>query len=256
MGALHSGHAALLKAARTECATVAASLFVNPAQFGPDEDFDTYPRDTERDLAAMEREGVDFVFAPAVEEIYPPGFDTQVSVGALSQRLEGLSRPGHFQGVATVICKLISIARPDRAYFGQKDAQQLAVVRRVSDDLNLGAEIVAVSTVRESDGLAASSRNRHLRQDQRVAALGLSAAVLAAREAVKNGEADGDALRNLMRSEMESRGVRVDYTSVADPDSFRELKQVDGPAIALVAGWVGNIRLIDNEPLSTVACQR
>ncbi len=254
MGALHAGHAALLRAARSECATVAASIFVNPAQFGPGEDYDSYPRDTDGDLAAMERGGVDVVFAPDVAEMYPAGFDTTVSVGALSARLEGESRPGHLAGVATVVCKLLSIARPDRAYFGRKDAQQLLVVRRMAGDLGLGAEIVAVPTVREPDGLAASSRNARLGPGERAAALGLRAALRAAGEALGRGTRDAGALREAMRREMEASGAGVDYVSVADPETLRELERVDGPALALVAGYAGGTRLIDNERLGGVGC--
>ena len=162
MGALHEGHLALVRQARRENATVAASIFVNPTQFGPQEDLATYPRDLERDLKLLEAEGVDLVYAPAPEEVYPPGFDTWVEPGALAERLEGMVRPGHFRGVATVVTKLFNVVRPDRAYFGQKDGQQLAVIRQLVRDLNLGIEIVAVPTVRDADGLALSSRNTYL----------------------------------------------------------------------------------------------
>ena len=254
MGALHAGHAALLRAARAECATVAASIFVNPAQFGPGEDLETYPRDMEGDLSAMEREGVDVVFCPSVEEMYPAGFDTTVSVGALSERLEGRSRPGHLSGVATVVCKLICLARPDRAYFGRKDAQQLLVVRRMAADLGLGARIVEVPTVRDPDGLAASSRNARLGPAERAAALGLCAALGAARAELGRGVRDAAALREAMRREMEASGAAVDYVSVADPETLRELGRVEGRALALVAGSVGGVRLIDNEPLRPLGC--
>jgi pantoate--beta-alanine ligase len=255
MGALHAGHVALLRAARAECEFVTASIFVNPAQFGPDEDLATYPGNRERDLAVMEREGVDIVFAPATPEIYPDGFDTTVSVGRLSQRLEGESRPGHFQGVATVVCKLLAIARPDRAYFGEKDAQQLLVIQRMTADLALGVQIVPVPTVREPDGLALSSRNAGLTDDERAAALGLYAGLSRAHKLRRDGESDAETLRQAMRTEMGKRGVRVDYVSVADPQTLDEigeigkLAEVNGPALALVAGFVGETRLIDNMAL-------
>ena len=249
MGALHGGHVALLRAARAECATVVASIFVNPAQFGPDEDFSTYPRDTHRDLAIMEEEGVDTVFAPSTDEIYPAGFDTTVSVSRLSRRLEGESRPGHLDGVATVVCKLLAITRPDRAYFGQKDAQQLLVVRRLTGDLGLGAEITGVPTVRENDGLALSSRNSGLNGDERAAALGLYAGLQSAAALRADSETDADVLRRAMRQEMEATCARVDYVSIADAESLEELVEITGPALALVAGFVGETRLIDNVAL-------
>ncbi len=252
MGALHAGHVALLGAARTDCDTLTASIFVNPAQFGPGEDLATYPGNRQHDLAIMEEEGVDLVFAPATPEIYPEGFDTTVSVGRLSHRLEGESRPGHFQGVATVVCKLLALARPDRAYFGEKDAQQLLVVRQMNADLGLGAEIVAVPTVREPDGLALSSRNAGLTGAERIAAVGLYAGLALARQLRCEGESNAEVLRDAMRSEMDSRGVRMDYVSVADPktlDELDELADVTGTALALVAGFVGDTRLIDNMAL-------
>lgn len=252
MGALHAGHVALLGAARTDCDTLTASIFVNPAQFGPGEDLATYPGNRQHDLAIMEEEGVDLVFAPATPEIYPEGFDTTVSVGRLSHRLEGESRPGHFQGVATVVCKLLALARPDRAYFGEKDAQQLLVVRQMNADLGLGAEIVAVPTVREPDGLALSSRNAGLTGAERIAAVGLYAGLALARQLRCEGESNAEVLRDAMRSEMDSRGVRMDYVSVADPktlDELDELADVTGTALALVAGHVGDTRLIDNMAL-------
>lgn len=249
MGALHAGHVALLRAARAECELVTASIFVNPAQFGPDEDLATYPGDRERDLAIMKQEGVDLVFAPGADEIYPDGFDTTVSVGRLSRRLEGESRPGHFQGVATVVCKLLTLTRPDRAYFGEKDAQQLLVVRRMAADLAFRVEIVAVPTVREPDGLALSSRNAGLSADERVAAVGLYAGLSLAEKLRREGELNAEVLRDAMRTEMSNRGVRVDYVSIADPQTLDELDEMTGPALALVAGFVGETRLIDNMAL-------
>ena len=249
MGGLHAGHVALLRAARAECATSVASLFVNPTQFGPGEDYESYPRNRPGDLAIMEREGVDLVYAPAVAGMYPEGFDTTVSVGRLTRRLEGASRPGHLRGVATVVCKLISTVRPQKAYFGRKDAQQLLVVRRMVEDLCLGAEIVAVPTVRERSGLALSSRNFSLGEAERRAALGLYEGLCAARSIRAGGEQDAGRIREAMRRAMHERGVTVDYVSVADPNTLEELETIDGPALALVAGFVGKTRLIDNESI-------
>ena len=250
MGALHAGHQALLRAARDECATVAASIFVNPAQFGPSEDLASYPRDRQGDLAMMRKEGVDVVFTPALNEVYPAGFATSVLVGELADRLEGASRPGHFSGVATVVCKLLAIARPDRSYFGQKDAQQLLVIRRLNDDLNLGATVVSVPTVREADGLALSSRNAYLSASERRSALAIIASLRLAGSLRAEGETDGETVRRAMRREIETRGARVDYVSIADPETLEELGTLPrGPALALVAAFVGQTRLIDNLPI-------
>ncbi len=246
MGALHAGHIALLRSAKSDCGTVAASIFVNPAQFGSAEDFATYPGNRQHDLTVLEEEGVDVVFTPPTGEMYPTSFDTTVSVGRLAQRLEGASRPGHFDGVATIVCKLLAIARPDRAYFGWKDAQQLLVVRRMSQDLNLGAQIVAVPTVRETDGLALSSRNTALDADERASALGLYAALNRAKTLRSDGETDTDVLKSAMRLEMEMSGIVIDYASITDPETLGEVAEITGPALALVAGFVGDTRLIDN----------
>ena len=249
MGGLHAGHTALLRAARAQCATSIASLFVNPTQFGPGEDYASYPRNRPRDLSIMEQEDVDLVYAPTVEEMYPEGFDTTVSVGRLAQRLEGVSRPGHLRGVTTVVCKLISAVRPQRAYFGCKDAQQLLAVRRMAEDLCLGVEIVAVPTVREPDGLALSSRNINLGGAERRAALGLREGLCVAKSIRAAGEQDAGQIREAMRRAMRERGVAVDYVSVADPRTLDELETINGPALALVAGFVGKTRLIDNESI-------
>jgi pantoate--beta-alanine ligase len=224
MGALHAGHRALLRRARAECDEVVMSLFVNPAQFGPGEDFDRYPRDEARDRAIAAAEGVDRVFAPTVAEMYPDGFSTTVSVGALGTVFEGAYRPGHFDGVATVVLKLFAAVRPDAAYFGEKDAQQLAVIRRMTADLGLGVEIRAVETVREDDGLALSSRNAYLSPDERRRAPSLHRA-LAARDA---DLVEGD----------------VDYVAVVDPDTFAEVDPRPG-ALVIGAARFGSTRLID-----------
>ena len=225
MGALHEGHRALLRAARADNDRVVMSLFVNPTQFGPDEDFLRYPRDEATDRAVAATEGVDEVFAPAVEEMYPDGFATTVSVGALASRYEGAARPGHFDGVATVVLKLFERVRPDRAYFGQKDAQQVAVVRRMVRDLDLGVEIGTVPTVREPDGLALSSRNIFLGPEQRRRAASLHRALEAQDPTLVEGE--------------------LDYLAVVDPDTFDEVAPRPG-ALVIGAARFGTTRLIDN----------
>jgi pantoate--beta-alanine ligase len=225
MGALHDGHRALLRAARAECDKVVMSLFVNPTQFGPGEDLDRYPRDEARDHAIAAAEGVDEVYAPSVAEMYPEGFATTVSAGTLGTRYEGHHRPGHFDGVATVVLKLFARVRPHAAYFGRKDAQQLAVVRRVAADLDVPVAIRAVPTVRETDGLAVSSRNVFLSPEERRAAPSLHRALLARDPAVCEG--------------------RVDYLDVVDPASFEPV--ASGPdALVIAAAWFGTTRLIDN----------
>ena len=247
MGCLHDGHLALVRRGRAENATLVASIFVNPAQFGPSEDFATYPRDMAADLARLEREGVDLVFTPSADEMYTPGFDTWVTVGALADRLEGRARPGHFRGVATVVCKLLAVVRPDRAYFGQKDFQQTVVVRRMVADLNLGASVVVVPTVREPDGLALSSRNAYLDREERNAAPVLYRALQLARHMRAGGISDPAPIRDEMSRLIASEPLAtVDYVSIADPESLTELDTVDGPAVASLAVRIGNIRLIDN----------
>jgi len=223
MGALHAGHLALLAAARAECDTVVMSLFVNPAQFGEPSDLNGYPRDRDRDLALAADAGVDFVFAPTVEEMYPPGYQTWVDVGELGNNLEGAARPGHFRGVATVCLKLFTIVRPDLAYFGQKDAQQVAVLRRLIADLDLELELRAVPTVRDDDGLALSSRNVKLSADERRRALALPRAL---------ATGDVDAARQIL----EDAGVEIDYVATAPFD----------PPVLAAAIRVGSTRLIDN----------
>jgi pantoate--beta-alanine ligase len=228
MGALHAGHRALLRRARAECDEVVMSLFVNPAQFGPDEDFDRYPRDEKRDRAIAADEGVARVFAPSVAEMYPEGFATTVSVGDLGAVFEGAHRPGHFDGVATVVVKLFNLVRPAAAYFGQKDAQQLAVIRRVTADLALGVEIRAVETVREDDGLALSSRNAYLSPEERRRAPSLHRALVAR----DPGLVEGD----------------LDYLAVVDADTFAEVEPRPG-ALVIGAARFGSTRLIDNIPI-------
>ena len=254
MGALHEGHLTLVRRARAENAATIVSNFVNPAQFGPREDLAAYPRDLEGDLAKLEREGVDLVFAPAAEEIYPPGFETWVEPGATAAPLEGAARPGHFRGVATVVLKLFNIVQPDRAYFGRKDAQQLAVIRRMVADLNVPVEIVPVATVRAPEGLALSSRNAYLDAQEREAALALSRALRRALELFATGERRAEALREAMRATLAAEPrVTVEYVSVADPETLQELEEAVPGALASLAARVGRARLIDNARLGESA---
>jgi pantoate--beta-alanine ligase len=247
MGALHQGHLSLLSRARAECDRVAASVFVNPAQFGPKEDFERYPRDLERDRRLLAEAGCDLLFAPSASEVYPPGFDTWVEPGAVAAPLEGERRPGHFRGVSTVVLKLLLIVRPDRAYFGRKDAQQLAVIEHLVRDLDVEVAIVPCDIVREPDGLALSSRNAYLNPEQRRAAPVLHRALEAARAAFRAGERGAEALRALMDRTLEAEPLaRVDYVSVADPDTLRELDFVEERGLASLAVFFGRTRLIDN----------
>ncbi len=250
MGWLHEGHRELMERARSENATTVVTIFVNPRQFNEAADYTRYPRNEVRDFAIAEAEGVDVVFAPAIEEVYPPGFDTTVSVGAVARPLEGAARPGHFDGVATVVAILFELVHADRAYFGQKDAQQVMVIRQMARDLAIGTEVIACPTVRESDGLALSSRNVHLSPADRAAAPVLRRALLAAREAWDGGERSGDALRTVTRDVLAAEPrADVAYVSVADGSTLAELDRVSGPALASVAVRFGATRLIDNEPL-------
>jgi len=247
MGFLHEGHLSLVRDARAGCDTVAVSIFVNPAQFGPDEDLDRYPRDEERDLALVRDEGADLVFMPPPEEVYPPGFDDWVEVrGPIAERLEGEHRPGHFRGVATVVARRCRIVRPHRAYFGEKDAQQLRVIRRMARDLGLSVDVVGRPIVREPDGLAMSSRNAYLSPDGRARALALSRALREAERAFGSGERDAGVIREAARRTFDAAGVGVDYVSVADEKTLEELETIDRPALLLLAARVGATRLIDN----------
>jgi pantoate--beta-alanine ligase len=250
MGALHEGHASLLRRARDECEAVMASVFVNPTQFGANEDFTRYPRTEESDLDLLESLGVDLVFVPSVEEMYPAGAVTSVDVGRLGELLEGAARPGHFRGVATVVTMLFGLTQPERAYFGQKDGQQAVVVRRVTRDLALPVEIIVCPTVRETDGLALSSRNRYLTDEERGQAPALYRALGAAADALAGGELLADTLRELMRAELAEAPLGVvDYVSVADADTLEELATVDRPALASLAVRFPSARLIDCQPL-------
>jgi pantoate--beta-alanine ligase len=248
MGFLHEGHLALVAESRQSNASTAASIFVNPKQFGPSEDFGTYPRDLERDLRLLETDGVDLVFVPTVQEIYPPGFSTSIDVGPIGERLEGRSRPGHFRGVATVVARLFGLVQPDRAYFGQKDAQQCVVVKKLVSELAIPLDLIVVATVREPDGLALSSRNVYLNPDERVAARVLSASLRSARAAFDSGERDATALRALVGELIATEPLaRLDYASLADPETLDELDHVTSAAIASLAVRIGTTRLIDNE---------
>lgn len=245
MGALHAGHASLVSAARAQNDRVVVSLFVNPTQFGPGEDYQAYPRDEGADLALLDRLGADAAFLPTVEEVYPPGDATRVVPGPIAALLEGARRPGHFTGVATVVTKLLAMTEPDRAYFGQKDFQQLRVVQSVARDLALRAEIVPCPIVRDPDGLALSSRNAYLSPEERTLALSLSRGLSAAAAAHGRGERDADRLRALV-SDIASRAGMPDYVSVADPLTLRELTGAADRAVILLACRVGKTRLIDN----------
>ena len=251
MGYLHQGHLELVRWARAENKTVVASIFVNPTQFGPKEDFASYPRDPERDLALLEKEGTDIVFMPGAEEMYPEGFSSWVEVEKITDRLEGALRPGHFRGVATVVCKLFNIVQPQRAYFGQKDAQQLIVIKKMVADLDMNLEVIAVPTVREPDGLAMSSRNTHLDPEERKAALVLWKALSLAQEQWSKGERSAERLRREMTALIQKEPLAsIDYVSVADPDTLEELSQIDGAALVSMAVKIGRTRLIDNITLS------
>jgi pantoate--beta-alanine ligase len=247
MGALHEGHLSLVQAARRENDTVFVSIFVNPTQFGPNEDLSAYPRDMDRDLSLLRVEGVDYVFTPSVEEIYPAGFETSVCVGSVAEPLEGAHRPGHFPGVATVVLKLLNIVQPNRAYFGRKDAQQLAVIRKTVKDLDLAVEIVPGPTIREPDGLALSSRNVYLSPTERGAATVLWQALSLATEIWMRGARDAEQIRSRMRELIEGEELaRIDYISVADPETLQELDRIHGPALVSLAVHIGRTRLIDN----------
>ena len=248
MGALHDGHLTLVRQAREENETLAVTIFINPTQFSPQEDLAQYPRDLERDLGMLREEGADLVFVPPVEEIYPPGFDTWVQIGALAERLEGANRPGHFRGVATVLTKLFNIVGPDRAYFGQKDGQQTVVVRKLARDMDMGLEIVVVPTVRDADGLALSSRNVYLNPEERRAAPVVYRALCRAQELRSHGVGDCDRLRAEVKQVLleEPLVEQVEYVSVAGAEDLEELTEVTGPAMVSVAVKIGETRLIDN----------
>lgn len=256
MGALHEGHASLFRLARQQCGFVAVSIFVNPTQFGPNEDFTRYPRTFDQDLSVCEREDVDLVFAPDPEDIYPPGFRTFVEVNELGDHLCGASRPGHFRGVATVVLKLFNIVLPDRAYFGQKDAQQVRIIQQMVHDLDVPVQVVVVPTVREPDGLALSSRNRYLSPTERQSATVLIEALREARRRVVAGERDAAALRAMMADRVRATpGAVLDYAEVVGAESLRPVDRLDHPALAALAVKFGGTRLIDNIELPVPAAE-
>ena len=247
LGYLHAGHRSLLRAARAQNEHTVASIFVNPTQFNQPEDFDSYPRDTENDQATLREEGVDAVFTPSVDEMYPDGPETTVEVGDITDRLEGAHRPGHFAGVTTIVSKLFDVVEPTRAYFGQKDAQQLAVIRRMVRDLGLSVEIVAMPTIREADGLAMSSRNARLSTEERAAALVLANALRLAGASYRSGERNASTMRDAMLALIAAQPLaRVDYVSVADTTTLAELTSIEAAALVSLAVQFGDVRLIDN----------
>jgi pantoate--beta-alanine ligase len=252
MGYLHAGHLALVKQAREECATVAASIFVNPTQFGPQEDYKSYPRDIERDLNLLQQEGVSWVFTPHSDDIYPPGFDTWVNVQALTQPLEGIHRPGHFLGVTTIVAKLFNIVRPDRAYFGEKDAQQLRVISKMVKDLDMAIEIVPVPIVREPDGLAMSSRNVNLNFEERNASTCLYKSLQLAQSLYVSGERNAQEIRSrVQRFILTEPLALIEYVSIADNETLEELDYIDRSALISLAVRFGDTRLIDNLTLKS-----
>ena len=246
MGYLHEGHLSLVRRARQENQTLVVSIFVNPTQFGPNEDLATYPSDMKRDLGLLREERVDLVFAPPNDDVYPPGYSTYVEVERVTTRLEGKRRPGHFRGVATVVTKLFTIVRPDRSYFGQKDGQQTVVIKRLNQDLNLGTEIVVVPTVREPNGLAMSSRNIYLTEEERRAAPVLYRSLCRVEELWRQGQQDAGALRREMERMVAAEPLaRLDYVSIADATSLEEMERVDGAAMVSVSASFGKAHLID-----------
>jgi pantoate--beta-alanine ligase len=254
MGALHEGHTALVARARRECSRVIASVFVNPKQFGPKEDYKKYPRDLEKDAKTLGEVGVDVLFAPETGDIYPDGFRTYVNVEGISERLEGRSRPGHFRGVSTVVLKLFEIVQPHFAYFGRKDAQQVQIISEMVRNLNLDTEIVVCPVVREADGLALSSRNAYLSAEERKAATVLHRALVAARDELSRGVRDALQLQTAMRQILEAEPLaNVDYAEIVSADTFEPVVRVARPSFALLAVFIGKTRLIDNllvEPAS------
>jgi pantoate--beta-alanine ligase len=247
MGFLHEGHLSLVRKARAENDVVVVSIFVNPTQFGPREDFAAYPRDLKRDADLLQRDGTDILFVPSAEEIYPQGFNSWVRVDGVTQRLEGASRPGHFQGVTTVVAKLFNIVRPIRAYFGQKDAQQAIVINKMAADLNMNVAVAVLPTVREGDGLAMSSRNSYLNPEERQSATILFKALSFVRERYEKGERDTDRLRREMTRLIQGNPLAdIDYVSIADRQTLEELSSIDRPALVSLAVRIGKTRLIDN----------
>ncbi len=247
MGALHEGHFSLIREAKQECSPVVVSIFVNPTQFGPSEDFKKYPRQMERDTAALEEMGVDYLFAPSVEEMYPKGFQTAVLVEGLSERVEGRARPGHFRGVATVVLKLLEIVQPRFAFFGRKDAQQARIIRKMAGDLDLDVAIQVCPIVREADGLAISSRNAYLNPQERKTATALYLSLETMRREIAHGARDVLQLLKALRGVLATaQGIRLDYAEIVDADTFEPVVRLRGNCYAVLAAFVGTTRLIDN----------
>lgn len=247
MGALHEGHMSLMEAARKNCDKVVASVFVNPLQFGPDEDYENYPRDLERDAAIAESKGVDVVFHPSVEEMYPENYNTYVVMETLTDTLCGASRPGHFRGVCTVVNKLFNIVQPDKAFFGQKDAQQLAIIMRMVSDLNMNLEVIGCPIVREDDGLAKSSRNTYLSDEERTAALCLSRAIFKAQEMIEAGERDSATIARVVTNTIEEEPLaKIDYVEVVNLGNMQPVETLPESGLVAIAVYIGSTRLIDN----------
>ena len=247
MGYLHEGHLSLVRRARAENPSVVVSIFVNPTQFGPQEDLKTYPRDPQRDLALLEKEKTDIVFTPSATEMYPPRFNSWVEVDKVTERLEGASRPGHFRGVTTVVAKLFNIVQPARAYFGQKDAQQAIVIKKMVADLNMNLEVITLPTIREPDGLAMSSRNTYLNHEQRQAATVLYQTLSLAQQLWTQGERDAKRIHQEMTSIIQKQPLAtIDYVSIADAETLDELDRITSPALVSLAVKIGSTRLIDN----------
>jgi pantoate--beta-alanine ligase len=249
MGFFHDGHLSLMRAARAANKTVVVSLFVNPTQFGPTEDLEAYPRDEQGDLELADALGVDIVFAPSVQEVYPDGFDTTVEVGGLTEPLDGAARPGHFKGVTTIVTKLLNMVGPDAAYFGQKDAQQALVIQKLVRDLNMPVRIEVCPTIRESDGLAMSSRNAYLTDEERIRATALSRALQAAEQTVARGDLDADAVIAAARRELDEAGIEPEYLELRSATDLTPAERVNGSTLLAVAARVGRARLIDNTML-------
>ncbi len=247
MGSLHSGHMALINTSRKDNRTLAATIFVNPTQFNDDDDFTRYPRDIKTDLSMLEKAGVDIVFTPSLVEMYPPGISTFVDAGHLGDILEGKYRPGHFKGVATIVTKILSISRPTRTYFGQKDAQQCAVIKKINRDLNLGTEIVIVPTIRDSDGLALSSRNLYLSSDEKEAARTLYRSLCLSKTLWDHGENNSEKIKRKMTELIYTEPLAsIDYISIANTETLEEIEFITGPSLVSLAVWIGETRLIDN----------
>ena len=247
MGFIHDGHKSLMEKARIENEKVVVSIFVNPLQFGPAEDYEKYPRDLEHDKKVCKEAGIDLIFVPTVSEIYPSRNFAYVDIEELGNGLCGAKRPGHFRGVCTVVSKLFNIVLPDRAYFGEKDAQQLAIIKRMVKDLNFDIDIVACPTVREPDGLAMSSRNSYLSSEERKAALTISKSLKLAKAALSGNEKNADSIKKIVCDELSrERLIRIDYVDIVNPDTLEPITQIDGPVLVAVAAFVGRTRLIDN----------